>query len=70
MRIPFFGRPVTVEEEAEANNCPHLILVPTWDRPEDMGVEAKATGYRCYACADALTLEQAAEARRRSAIAL
>ena len=69
MRIPFFGRGATVEIEEE-NNCPHLMLSPTWDNAADMGIEAKATGYRCYACAELLTLEEAAEARRRSAIAL
>lgn len=69
MRVPFFGRgaaPV-IEEES---SCPHLMLTPLWHNAADMGVEAKATGYRCYACGDALTLDEAAEARRRSAISL
>lgn len=73
MRIPFFGRRKTAaaaEEEPDAQRCPHLMLVPTWDSPADMGKEAKATGYRCYACAVALTLAEAGEARRRGSSAL
>lgn len=56
--------------EAETSGCPHLILVPTWSNPQDMGKEERATGYRCYACAESLTIEEAKEARERSAIAL
>ena len=56
--------------EAETAGCPHLILLPTWSNPEDMGKDDRATGYRCYACAESLTLEEAAEARQRSAFAL
>lgn len=70
MRIPFFGRrkiAAASGEQPEAKRCPHLILVPTWDNSEDMGNEAKATGYRCYACANALTLTEAGDARRRGA---
>lgn len=56
--------------EAEGTNCAHLVLIPTWSNPEDMGKEEKATGYRCYACGAALTLEEAGELRNRSAISL
>ena len=73
MRIPFFGRrkmAATAEEEHRAKGCPHLMLVPTWDSPADMGNEARATGYRCYACATALTLAEAEEARRHGSSAL
>ena len=56
--------------EAEDYGCPHLIMVPTWDNPQDMGKDDRATGYRCYACAATLTIEEAKEARERSAIAL
>jgi len=57
-------------EEAPPYGCPHLILLPTWTNPEDMGKDDRATGYRCYACGESLTVEEAQEARRRSAIAL
>lgn len=56
--------------EAEGTNCAHLVLLPTWSSPEDMGREEKATGYRCYACSTLLTLEEAKERRSRSAISL
>lgn len=69
MKIPFFGRSATATVETEEYSCPHLMLSPTWDNPNDMGIEARATGYRCYACSESLTLDEAAEARRRSALA-
>ncbi len=56
--------------EVEESNCAHLVLLPTWSNPEDMGKEEKATGYRCYACSASLTLEEASELRRQSAISL
>ena len=56
--------------EAEGTNCAHLVLLPTWSKPEDMGKEEKATGFRCYACGAPLTLEEASELRNRSAISL
>lgn len=62
------------EEEAtpeeDGSTCAHLVLLPTWSNPDDMGREEKATGYRCYACGTALTLEEAGELRNRSAISL
>ncbi len=73
MHIPFFNRRKTAglaERPAEGSHCPHLMLVPTWDRPDDMGKEDKATGYRCYACAAPLTLAEAEEACRRGSSAL
>ena len=45
--------------------CPHLMVVPTWSNPEDMGNEAKASGYRCYACGASLTLEEGRDRDRR-----
>lgn len=68
--LGLFRRKEEAAPEAEAAGCPHLILVPTWSNIEDMGKEDKATGYRCYACAETLSLEEAQEARQRSAIAL
>lgn len=56
--------------EAEGSNCPHLVVLPTWSNPEDMGKEEKATGFRCYACGAPLTLDEARERRSQSAISL
>lgn len=52
-----------ITPEARGSNCAHLILLPTWSTPEDMGKEEKATGYRCDACGAALTLDEARERR-------
>ncbi len=30
--------------------CPHKALTARWDRNEDIGKEARATGFRCEAC--------------------
>ena len=73
MRFPkLFGRRETRPETAgeEGVNCAHLVLVPTWSSPADMGKEEKASGYRCYACGTHLTLEQATAVRGRNAISL
>lgn len=63
-------RPDQVFEPTGDSDCPHLVMVPRWDRVEDMGDESKAVGYRCYACGISLSLAEAEEARRHSAIAL
>jgi hypothetical protein len=31
--------------------CHHRVLVPLWDDPADLGVESRATSYRCDGCA-------------------
>lgn len=67
---PHDERPDQVFEPVGDTNCPHLVMVPRWDRVEDMGDESKAVGYRCYACGVSLSLDEAEEARKRSAIAL
>ena len=48
--------------------CPHVILAPRWDSSGDVGHEDKAVGYRCTSCGASLTLEEAAEVRRRHVI--
>ena len=37
--------------------CPHTILVPRWDRFEDMGDENKAIEFVCESCGDHFTAE-------------
>lgn len=54
------------EEAHSTIGCLHLVLVPRWNRVEDMGDDSKAVGYRCYACGESLSPAEAAEARARS----
>lgn len=37
----------TTEVKAE---CAHAVLLPHWDKLEDMGHEELASGFRCDAC--------------------
>lgn len=30
--------------------CPHMALLPHWDRVEDMGRDELATSFRCESC--------------------
>lgn len=46
--------------------CPHKVLLPRWDKLEDMGHEDKAAGYRCNACGASFTLEEGEEIRRKA----
>ena len=50
--------------------CSHYVLVPTWANAEDMGKESLANGYRCYACGNMLSLDEAKELRGRNAYSL
>jgi hypothetical protein len=36
--------------KAEQSRCHHRVLVPCWENPADLGIEARATDYRCDAC--------------------
>lgn len=47
--------------------CPHVTLVPHWDKAEDMGHEDKATSYRCDACSSTFAPAEATELRRTEA---
>ena len=66
----FKSREGGVATEEAPVSCSHYLLVPTWAEPGDMGKEDRASGYRCYACSTALTLEEAKELRSRSSSAL
>ena len=74
MKFPkLFGAtetPERTEEEHDTAHCPHLVMVPRWDRVEDMGDDSKAVGYRCYACGVSMSLDEARQAREHNAIAL
>ncbi|MGI8926381.1 MAG: hypothetical protein ACR2HN_07010 [Tepidiformaceae bacterium] len=51
-------------EELEPVRCPHVTLIPGWDRAEDIGTEAKATRFRCEGCGEEFTSIQAEALRR------
>jgi hypothetical protein len=38
-----------------ASPCTHRILIARWDRPEDIGHEELAIGYKCEACDELFT---------------
>ncbi len=63
------GRPSQAAADQTAT-CGHPVLVPSWDRVQDMGDESKVSGYRCSTCGAPLTLEEASEARQKNAITL
>ena len=67
MRLPFLAPPWQrrPRRPREPLACPHSVIVPRWDEPQDMGKEERASGYVCHACGAHLTLEDAAEARAR-----
>ena len=46
-----------------APKCEHVTLIPSWDRAEDMGNADRVSRYRCEACGETFTLEQAQELR-------
>lgn len=52
-------------DRSDESACPHRLMVPRWDRVEDMGDESKAVGYKCDACGTELTLEEATLAKER-----
>ena len=47
--------------------CLHVGLAPQWADLNDMGVEAKATSWRCAACGTSFTPEEAATLRENEA---
>jgi len=36
--------------KAKRAGCHHRVLVPCWEDPADLGVESRATSYRCHGC--------------------
>ena len=43
----------------EAPPCPHVVLVPHWDEAADLGINEKASGFKCEACEREFTPEEA-----------
>ncbi len=44
--------------EAAPETCECVLLVPHWDDPANMGVEEKASSYRCNTCGESFTREE------------
>ena len=44
--------------------CPHTVLAPRWDKPEDMGHEDRATSFTCNACDQSFTPDEVQALRR------
>lgn len=45
--------------ESSERGCLHTVLLPHWDRIEDMGHADRATSFRCQSCNEQFTPEQA-----------
>ena len=47
-----------------SETCEHVLLVPHWDSPENMGIDDKASSYRCNTCDESFTREEEEILRR------
>ena len=53
--------------EAATPPCPHTALGPRWDNAGDMGNGSKASSFRCEACGETFTREEAERLREAEA---
>ncbi len=67
------GATAPAEDKPVEEVCPHVALVPRWDRPEDMGNSELVSTYVCEACGSSFSrqegerlMSEAAEALRIS----
>jgi hypothetical protein len=51
----------------QAAACLHVTLSPQWGNLSDMGVEAKASSWKCGSCSETFTPDQAKELRANEA---
>jgi len=51
----------------EAPTCPHATLIPRWETADEIGKEELASGFRCDACGEEFTPDQAAFLRATEA---
>lgn len=47
--------------------CPHATLIPRWESADEIGREDLASGFRCDACGEEFTPDQAAFLRATEA---
>ena len=45
----------------DASKCAHAVIVPRWDRVDDIGNEDNVSGYRCETCSADFTPEEGRE---------
>lgn len=63
----------TADEKSEQGTetatppCPHTALGPRWDSADDIGIESKANSFRCEACEQTFTREEAVHIRAEEA---
>ncbi len=53
--------------DAATPPCLHTAIRPLWDSADDIGDEDKATSFRCEACQDTFSREQAEQIRAEGA---
>jgi len=53
-----FGKRNSPAEDS-ATTCVHGVLIPSWDRLEDMGHDERASRFRCEACGQAFSPAEA-----------
>lgn len=60
MRFLRRGETESVEQAAPDGSeiCECVLLVPHWDDPANMGIEEKASSYRCNTCNESFTREE------------
>lgn len=49
---------ITQVADDVSETCEHVLLVPHWDSPENMGVEDKASSHRCNTCNESFSPEE------------
>ena len=45
----------TEDDDTATAPCVHGVLVARWEQLDDIGIEARASGYTCEACGAAFT---------------
>jgi hypothetical protein len=53
----------TATESPAAPACAHVVLVPRWDNPDDMGNDDRASAFRCEGCGAVFTPDEARRLR-------
>ena len=57
------SRAAEAEPHVEEPSCAHTMLTARWENPNDMGNEAKASGFTCAACGATFSPDEAARIR-------
>ena len=59
--VKLFGRMKSKsgQEQSIEVECPHTVLVPKWDSPQDIGIEDRAIRFECDVCHKLFTPDEA-----------